>query len=145
MKSVRVRPTAAQIAASGAPDYYQLNLRPHIVGLMHNPTVANSCAGANPLLTTPLPAGTTILCGVPLSGSAQQFNVCKPEGVVPETEALSWQWYVSAGDFPEAGGVGNARGNDLKFERPPGAFTLWAILRDSRGGDDWVTVVVSAL
>jgi hypothetical protein len=84
-----------------------------------------------------------VICGVYTSGSVQDINVCDPDPR-PAQEGLEWQWYVTDGEFPDEGGVGNARGDHLDFVRPPGPFTLWGILRDGRGGVDWVTFDVAA-
>jgi hypothetical protein len=43
------------------------------------------------------------------------------------------------GEFPEFSGLGNATGSDVEYTRPAGAFTLWVILRDGRGGAGWKT------
>ncbi len=72
--------------------------------------------------------------------------MCEPDGSHSTPfESLEWQWYVTDGEFPEEGGVGNATGGDVDFIRPPGGFTLWTIVRDGRGGSDWATYVVSTL
>jgi hypothetical protein len=102
------------------------------------------CAGGTSISAGPFPARKTMLCGAPAS-AAETYNVCDPGVVAQLDENLGWQWYVTEGDFPEEGGVGNATGDQVEFVRPSGPFTLWAILRDGRGGTDWVSYAVSAL
>jgi hypothetical protein len=105
---------------------------------------ADACAGGISLSSGPFPSGRTTICGTARFPSAEVFNVCDPNAITPTDENLGWQWYVTDGDFPKVGGVGNASGDHVDFDRPSGPFTLWAILRDGRGGDDWVTLAVSA-
>lgn len=147
VKTVRVKPPVSSFPPA-LPDLYLLNHRPAVAELFRGPAGDEGCAGGTSLAAAPLPAGTSTLCGTSVTGSVERFNVCDPSGdyalVQARDEALTWQWYVSDGDFPDVGGVGNARGDRVDFVRPAGAFTLWAILRDGRGGDDWVTLLVSA-
>lgn len=83
--------------------------------------------------------GPTVLCGLARPTSSEAFDQCGPDGArLTFQESLDWQWYVTAGTFPEPGGVGNAVGVDVEFERPPGPFTLWVIVRDGRGGEGWL-------
>jgi hypothetical protein len=94
---------------------------------------------------TPYVRGETVLCGIVRSGSTQLYNVCDAAGVPePVREGISWQWYVTAGEFPDADGIGNATDNPIDFIRPAGAFTLWGIVRDGRGGEWWLTRYVEA-
>jgi hypothetical protein len=145
VKTVRVKPASSALAAAGVPDLYVLNLNPAVGDVVRAPSDADTCTGGTPLSAAPFPAGRTTLCGRSVSGSTQVYNVCDPGGTTPTDESLGWQWYVTDGDFPGEGGVGNATGDSVDFTRPAGAFTLWVILRDGRGGDHWVTLAVSAL
>ena len=143
VKTVRVKPPSSQITAAGVPDLYVLNRNPLVGDVFRAPVDADACTGGISLSSAPFPAGRTTICGTAQDKSVELYNVCDPGGVTPTEESLGWQWYVTDGDFPKVGGVGNATGDHLDFDRPPGAFTLWAILRDGRGGDDWVTLLVS--
>lgn len=145
LKRVRVWPTAAQLAAAaaatgdalfGADD---LNLNPQILAAVRDPDDRDVCSGGIPVSPPPFPAGRRPICGVP--DAPQTFRTCRNDGgavgVEANTEDAAWQWYVTAGEFPEFDGIGNATGGDVDLERPPGAFMLWAILRDGRGGVTW--------
>jgi hypothetical protein len=150
VKSVRVLPSDAQLAAAGVSSSTDLNnnpvIRPPGDGVFFSPAGDDGCEGGTPLGAAPLPAARTAICARYTSQGPDTFHFCPPDGAPERTEEdLSWQWYVTGGDFPQVGGVGNVRGDRRDFTRPPGAFTLWAILRDGRGGTDWVTVAVSAL
>jgi hypothetical protein len=80
-----------------------------------------------------------VLCGIARPTSSERFDQCAPDGTrTGFHESLDWQWYVTDGTFPDVGGVGNAVGADVEFERPGGAFTLWVIVRDGRGGEGWL-------
>jgi hypothetical protein len=130
--------------------------------------VPGQCKGSSsmapfpgPFPTAPFPAGKIVMCGQGGAGDTNlggggsggavgQYNVCNPSppgtrSTSQVNEILDWQWYVTDGDFPKVGGVGDAMGGDVDFERPPGAFTLWAIVRDGRGGVDWASFAVSTL
>jgi hypothetical protein len=79
------------------------------------------------------------VCGRAPASASQPFNQCAPDGA-RETfaEALTWQWYLTAGAIDDAGDIGNAVGDHVRIARPTGPFTLWAVLRDGRGGVTWV-------
>lgn len=145
VKTVRVKPPPADITGAGLPDLYVLNHDPAAADVFRAPADPDACTGGTALAAAPFPAGRTTLCATYDPRSVETYNVCDPGAVTPRDESLGWQWYVTDGDFPDAGGVGNATGDHLDFTRPPGAFTLWAILRDGRGGDDWVTLAFSSL
>lgn len=144
VKTVRVKPPSGDITGAGVPDLYVLNHDPAIGDVFRAPLDADACAGGAPLAASPFPPGRTVVCATAQDRSIEQYAVCDPDGVTSRDESLGFQWYVTDGDFPKVGGVGNATGDHLDFDRPPGPFTLWTILRDGRGGDDWVTVAVSA-
>lgn len=150
VKTVRVLPTDAQLAGAGVTSATDPNanplLRPPADGVFFAPAGDDGCEGGTPLAAAPLPGGKQVICARYVSQAPDRYRVCNPGGGATDGEEdLTWQWYVTGGDFPEVGGVGNARGERREFTRPPGAFTLWAIQRDDRGGNDWVTVVVSSL
>ncbi len=111
---------------------------------------ASSCDGAecgpDGYCAAAFPEGRGVLCARPDPGAADPpYNQCAPDGArTPFFESLDWQWYVTAGRFPGFSGVGNATGDDVDFEPPDGAFTIWAILRDGRGGEAWLAREVPA-
>ncbi len=139
VKHVRLLPPPVLTGA------YQPNWTPVIDGVESDPTDEDSCLGGSSVFTDPLPGGKTTLCGRAVS--AESVARCDEHGPTPSTveEDLSWQWYVTAGTFPDAGGVGNAMGGSIDFERPTGAFVLWGILRDGRGGAAWTAVDVASM
>jgi hypothetical protein len=151
VKSVRVVPPDAQLAAAGVTSLYALNHNPKADDILRAPPDPDTCAGGTSLGAGPFPEGKTVLCGVensvPGTYTVDRFTLCNPDGSTTpgQDESLGWQWYATGGDFPDVGGVGNARGDHVDFTRPPGGFTLWGILRDGRGGADWVSFAVSAL
>ncbi len=148
LKRVRVTPDPAGLVGTVLEGAYVLNLDPGILAVTRSPTNRSTCGGGTVVDAGPFPAGQTVLCGGATSGSRQQFNDCVIKDgnlmMLVTDEDLTWQWYVTAGEFPEFTGVGNATGGDVDFTRPREAFTLWSILRDARGGEDWATYVVSA-
>jgi hypothetical protein len=144
LKHVRIAPSAARAAFPGA---YVLNLNPVLhpadaldpyEPLLVNPDVADGCLGGVPLGTT-LQSGKVTLCALEKAGSRQDYNRCESNGDrVPETEVMDWQWYVTAGEIAQAGFDGNVTDNPIDLTPPGGDFTLWTIVRDGRGGSDWV-------
>jgi hypothetical protein len=145
-KRVPIRPTAGQIAAGGVTDNYVLNLNPTVGEVRVGPSDPDTCTGGQLVATPPFPAGATELCGRGGNGSIGAYNLCDPGGGTTSAfENLDWQWYVTAGEFPdEGGGVGDARGGHVKFQRPASAFTIWSIVRDGRGGVDWAEFAIPA-
>ncbi len=142
VKRVRLTPTPQAAAAPPFSGGYAANRNPAIEGVGVHLEGDTDCGGT--VLTpgerfTGFPTGRTFLCGYSKGRSVEGFNVCGPSGVQPPPgeETLSWQWYVTDGAFPDTSSIGNATGDKPDFERPPGEFTIWAILRDGRGGEDW--------
>ncbi len=135
LKRARLVPRAAD--APAPLDGYVLNLNPQVGDAFRAPADEDACAGGTSLAAGAFPPGRTVLCATADAPGA--FNVCGPEGGrTPIQETYAWQWYVTAGGFPELdGGVGNATGDAVDFERPAGTFTLWVIVRDGRGGEAW--------
>lgn len=139
LKTVRIVPTDAELAQRGLEVRQVLNLNPEIFMVVRAPDAPGSCDGGTPIADPGgFPAGPTVLCA--LSSSApQELRTCGPGGLEPPSnEAYDWQWYVTAGEFPDEGGIGNATGREIDFVRPAGAFRLWTILRDGRGGVGWL-------
>ena len=135
-------------AAVCAPhDWYVLNLNPSVADVRLNPTDEDACTGGTSVAPAAFPSGEVVLCGVAGNGSSQAFNLCNPDGSTTSAfESLDWQWYATDGEFPDAGtGVGDSRGGHVKFQRPSGAFTLWTIVRDGRGGTEWASYAVTSM
>jgi len=103
----------------------------------------------------PMPAGRLDLCArvaeppvpipdpAPIMGS-QVYAECRADGTNQTFfESLTWQWYATGGvlertDGGAPGDLGDVTGQQVRFTRPEGSFTLWLILRDGRGGEDWI-------
>ena len=134
-----------QAPADATPPYdgYVVNQNPLVGDAYRAPTDADACTGGTsidpPDPSTAFPEGRTTLCARASDGSPPQtYYLCADDGArTPYAENYGWQWYVSDGEFPDVGGLGNAEGTSLDFTRPAGAFTMWLILRDGRGGDSW--------
>jgi hypothetical protein len=120
--------------ATSDPDAdYVRNGNP-VIGRVLRAASEEACAGGLPVAEPPFPAGRSVLCGIS-AHPPERYNVCGPAGEhIEDRESLDWQWFVTAGEFPEMNGIGNATGSAPEFEPPPGPFTLWAVLRDGRGG-----------
>jgi hypothetical protein len=166
LKRVRTTPPPATLTGTPLAGAYVINENPSVADVVASPENRDTCSGGTALASAcvtsadcpggqacappatasgpgvcaaQLGAGRQVLCATSTSGSSQVFNQCGPGGErAPYQEELTWQWYVTGGSFPDESGVGNATGSDPEFERPPGAFTLWLILRDGRGGEGWV-------
>jgi hypothetical protein len=157
LKRVRITPTALLRASfPTAKDYYLLNNNPGVGAVQANPTDLDKCTGGTPVDSTcagpidcnggvcgadgycVLPTGNLTLCAR-ASTTLQQPWQCPADGPpYLEDETLEWQWYVSAGTIAGTGFDGNAVADDIDLQPPSGQFTLWAILRDGRGGTRWV-------
>jgi hypothetical protein len=100
----------------------------------------DGCAGGASLAAPgALSAGTTRTLCAQAGSQPDGYFVCGADGTrTATTESLTWQWYVTAGEFKDVGFVGNAEGSHLDFTPPQAPFTLWLILRDGRGGEGWV-------
>jgi hypothetical protein len=136
LKRVRLWPTAAQLAAAHVDDADR-NQNPGVADAIRSPGDRDACTGGTSL-GDPFPAGKTVLCGRYDESRIDTYRTCDAGGITgSEAETIDWQWYVSDGEFPEVGGIGNATDRDVDFTRPPEPFTLWLIARDGRGGVDW--------
>jgi hypothetical protein len=113
-------------------------------------TTAATCGpgatcGPNAFCEFPIPAAAGTLCARPGDGATDAFYQCAPDGTrTAYEETLDYQWYSTGGDFPGLKGQANATGHDIDFDRPAGAFTLFAIVRDARGGVGWIARDVPA-
>lgn len=131
VKRVRLTPATSEPAPA-----YVRNANP--TGLIARRAATEDCRFSEPVELAPFPAAKTFLCGFADEAAPQRFNLCDSAGPSDTAEeSLDWQWYVTAGEFPEVGGVGNATGDSPEFEAPGVPFTLWLILRDGRGGVAW--------
>ncbi len=157
VKRVRLAPTR-EIAGTPLQGAYVVNANPDPTGTYLVATDGAPCAFGVPVAVpcasqqdcvsgtcsggycdAPLPAIPGVLCGTPAAGAVGEFNQCAPDGTRTRyAESLEWQWYATDGAFPGTKGAGNAMGSTVDFDRPRGPFTLWAILRDGRGGEGWV-------
>lgn len=137
VKRVRIVPPAGSLPPALAGKYLT-NLNPSVERIYRDPVDEDLCLQGTPLAGgSPFPADAAVLCGLPTAPGGP-YNQCAANGDATEVREFHfWQWYVTAGEFPDFDGIGNAVGDSVDFERPPGAFTLWAILRDGRGGVDW--------
>jgi hypothetical protein len=146
LKRVRVVPTAAALAAHGLTTAYAPNLNPEVATVVRDRPIPDTCDGGIPVLPDPFPARETILCATPGGGAGETFLTCGPAGEqVPAEEHAAYQWFVTGGSFPEfQDGAGNAGRNEPRFDRPAGAFTLWSVVRDGRGGEAWLRSDIGA-
>jgi hypothetical protein len=144
LKQVRVTPTLAEAEAVGLGSGWSLNLNPAAAEILRAGPDPSSCEGGAPVAGLPFPAGETVLCALAGAGSVGRYPSCDSGEPVDVQEGLEWQWYVTGGEFPEFDGIGNATGTTVDYVRPPGGFRVWAILRDDRGGTDWVRRDVGA-
>ena len=141
-KQVRLASLADIAARPSLPQgLYGVNTNPAVADVLRGSPDPDSCTTGASLSAPPLPAGRTTICGTALDsgplGGPQAFGVCDPTPRLVG-ESQSWQWYATDGEFPDSsGGVGNATGQNLDFTRPAGPFSLWAIVRDGRGGTGW--------
>jgi hypothetical protein len=99
--------------------------------------VAGICADG----VTPPRAAVLCASAARFPPPAQIYNECAANGTQRTArERLTFQWYASDGTFTGEDGLGdgNVTGRARQFEAPAGAYTMWVILRDDRGGEDWV-------
>jgi hypothetical protein len=89
-------------------------------------------------------AGEQPLCARPRNDAVQIYKQCQLTGQRDQFfEDLSFQWYATGGVFKNSDGSGlgsngNVTSDRVSFTPPPGPFTLWVIVRDGRGGEDWI-------
>lgn len=163
VKRVRVVPDAA-LRGALPTDHYLINFNPVRKTVQANPALLDTCEGGVPLDVTcaidtdcgsvgtcgpdnrcalpppSKPGGALTFCAS-ASDTTQSPPLCPVDGSPPTEfvpETLEWQWYLSAGEIGGAGFDGNVVGDDIDLTPPAAPFTLWAILRDGRGGTDWM-------
>ncbi len=147
VRNVRLAPIARLAAdhpewtASAANPGYVRNSVPSIAGISADPANADACTGGTDVPPgAVLAPGHHVLCGAAAAGSVQEYWQCGGDGVnAYRAEQLAWQWYATDGTFSGANGVGNVIDGAPGFDRPAGAFTLWLIVRDGRGGESWTS------
>ncbi|HSN14544.1 MAG TPA: hypothetical protein VLT61_07915 [Anaeromyxobacteraceae bacterium] len=143
VKRVRLSPTL-RVRGTALEGIYVPNANPAIGSVNRDPTAPGGCAAAPPL-AAPLPAGEITLCATATAASPETFNQCQVDGsLLGVQETLEFQWYVSGGTIDRASFDGNVVGDDVRLTPPAGPFTVWAILRDGRGGADWRAVDLPA-
>lgn len=161
VKRVRLTPVQ-QVAGTPLEGGYVRNANPLVLDVRLDPSVPDECSdGASVVVPcdasascapgewcggdglcagSPFPQGSHLLCARPRPGAIQTFERCASDGTrEPVYETLSWQWYVTAGRIDDAGTIGNAGGDHALLSRDPGAFTVWVVLRDGRGGVSWAS------
>jgi hypothetical protein len=140
LKRVRLSPSTRVSSDPDLVGIYVLNMNPAVGTIWMNPADVETCS-TGVALTTPLPAGEVTFCATASAESVQTFNQCQLDGSLAGVEeTLEFQWYVSAGEIAGASFDGNATGGHVKVTPVSGPFTLWGILRDGRGGTDWVVL-----
>jgi len=101
-------------------------------------------AGGPAQCDDPRPGAGATLCARHAPGAVQSFFQCRPDASRVElAEELDYQWYVTGGSFDgptvePVSGAGNVTDRAVSFWPPAGPFTLWAIVRDGRGGSGWL-------
>lgn len=88
--------------------------------------------------------GEQPLCARPADNAVQIYQQCSEDGTRQQFfEDLTFQWYTTAGVLKNSegnapGAVGNVTDDRVTFTAPSGSFTMWVIIRDGRGGEDWL-------
>jgi hypothetical protein len=105
---------------------------------------AGSSGSAPGHCADPLGPGLHTLCVKPSDRAVQVYQQCAEDGTKTQFfESLSYQWYTTGGTLKRSGSsppgdTGNITGTPVTLEAPDGPFTLWMIVRDGRGGEDWI-------
>lgn len=133
---------SAQLAAAYR-DQYQANRNPQLAG-------ARVTRGDQELSLNALPIGQTLQLHVAWNAdAAERFPVLDSasQRLVEQTESLQVAWFANAGRFALAhtvAGDGKAESvNEWTAPLQPGPVTVWIVLRDSRGGVDWLALALS--
>ena len=138
---------ADSVTASAFAAEYQPN---------HNPVLeplAAAMNGASSSLTAVAPGARVVLTASWPAASAETFAYFDPvsQTIVQQREAMQVAWYCSAGAFDteSTGRAANdfATTSDDGWAAPStgGAVRLWVVLRDSRGGVDFITLDVAVV
>lgn len=93
----------------------------------------------------PFPTGPTTVCGQIPDADSQTYYYCGMDGVDgSELEYPSITWYETAGTESSISNTNTAGTPTLAartfqiINRPPGPFTLYGVVRDGRGGENWI-------
>jgi hypothetical protein len=143
VKVVRVVPAFSALEPELQPGW-SLNQNPSSAEILRAGPDPDSCQDGFPVSGPPFPSGETVECATAGPGAVGEYPSCDTRTPVTVQEEVEWQWYATGGEFPEFEGIGNATGTVVDFARPTGSFRIWAILRDNRGGADWVRRDVGA-
>ena len=91
------------------------------------------------------PSGSQIVCAQLNATAVQRYYYCGLDGVDgSELEQPSITWYATAGTQGTVSNSNTAGTPDLKsrtfetFDRAPGPFTLYGVVRDGRDGENWI-------
>lgn len=164
MKTVPIAPPDADYVRNVNPEVYQLKVNATVDQGCDGDLVATQCAtdadcttgtcqGAAPgqrgRCAEPSAAITPAdvdVCAWPDWRTIQGYEECAPDGTRNAVhETPSWQWYVSDGEIDDTNTIGNAVGERVRLHRPDGAFTIWVLVHDGRGGTGWLREDVPAL
>lgn len=151
-------------ASDPALQHYIRNANPSIVAL-NLPTDSTACDGQTLVQScqtnadcggdtcsadgwcppAPFPSGPTTICGQIPDADSQTYYYCGMDGVDgSELEYPSITWYETAGTEASISNKHVAGTPDLPSRtfqvvaRPPGPFTLYGVVRDGRGGENWI-------
>lgn len=164
VKRVRIAPTR-EVQNTELAGAYLVNLDPGVRSLELDPADEDACLGGAPVAkrcatdadceavgcggdgwcVAAWRTGRATVCGRTVPSSVGPFNQCAPDGSrTAFFESLEWQWYATGGSFETGRTSGNATGSAVEFTRPSGSFTIWALVRDGRGGVGWLARDVPA-
>ena len=104
-----------------------------------------TCSAAGWCPPASFPSGNLAVCAQLNATAAQRYYYCGLDGVDgSELEQPSITWYSTAGTQASISNSNTAGTPDLKsrtfemFDRPPGPFTLYGVVRDGRDGENWI-------
>ncbi len=145
---VRIQCGLAGASAELAAAYrqrYQPNRNPQLLQLE-----LSDLADGMPLRADALPRGHVVQLRLTVTAeSAEHFVVLQPETqtLVEQTESLQAAWFATAGSFALAHTAALPGQAELRsrwsLPDQPGPAALWVVLRDSRGGVDWLELAVA--
>lgn len=122
----------------------------------HNPTIYSLAATSSgaPVSTDAVPAGSTVTFELAWAAAgAEPFVVFDREAqaIVDARESLRASWFTTAGEFEDdrtgrdAADPETSTANAWTAPSEPGRVFLWAVLRDSRGGLDFIEWAVEVV
>lgn len=163
-KQLRLAPYG-RIAAAPERYRYARNANPAIQAVVLDPPSEDACVGESIVTAcatdvdcggascvgglcpaTPIPGDLHVLCGEVPASRVQEFTPCGVDGPMEaENEEPEITWYATGGIIEAVEGMGHIPGSSTlasrtftEFTRPDGPFTLWAVIRDGRGGVGWL-------